>query len=69
MNDDDIELSEERIKRMTGYSRPTYQEKMLRSLGIPCRRRPDNSLLVLRRDCVTQSNIKTDHPKRKSERR
>lgn len=43
-----LSLSEAEIKEITGYSRPAYQLKVLASLGVPARKRPDNSILVLR---------------------
>ncbi len=42
------ELTDEEIQRITRYRRPTKQMEVLRSLGIPARLRPDNTLLVLR---------------------
>ncbi|MFP3644996.1 DUF4224 domain-containing protein [Paraburkholderia sp. SIMBA_054] len=37
---------------MTGYRRPGKQMETLKSLGIPARKRPDNSVLVLRVHCM-----------------
>jgi hypothetical protein len=37
---------------MTGYRRPGKQIETLKSLGIPARKRPDNSVLVLRVHCM-----------------
>lgn len=58
-----IELSEAEIKRITGYTRPAYQMKVLRELGIRARRRPDNSILVLRMDCTNRHATPEDEPK------
>lgn len=70
MDTTDIELSEAEIKRITGYSRPAYQIKVLRGLGIPARKRPDNSVLVLRMHCTSPATVAAnDAPRRKSERR
>ena len=69
MSAQDFILTEQELKEITGYVRPAYQSRILKSLGIPCRKRPDNTLLVLRRDCQQQSTAHTDHPKRKSERK
>lgn len=50
--DQPLELTETEIVRMTGYKRPTRQIEMLKSLGIPARKRPDNSVLVMRVHCL-----------------
>lgn len=47
-----FELSEAEIVRMTGYRRPGKQIETLKSLGIPARRRPDNTVLVMRVHCL-----------------
>ncbi|PTE00831.1 DUF4224 domain-containing protein [Pandoraea apista] len=47
-----LELTGEEIARITGYRRATKQLDVLASLGIPARRRPDNSVLVLRMHCL-----------------
>lgn len=59
------------IKGMTGYSRPANQLKMLASLGIPAKRRPDNSVLVMRMHCMHPAAIQgaANAPKLKSSRK
>ncbi|VVD75288.1 DUF4224 domain-containing protein [Pandoraea commovens] len=47
-----LELTGEEIARITGYRRAAKQIDVLASLGIPARRRPDNSVLVLRMHCL-----------------
>ncbi|WP_322880322.1 DUF4224 domain-containing protein [Pandoraea sputorum] len=47
-----LELTGEEIVRITGYRRASKQLDVLTSLGIPARRRPDNSVLVLRMHCL-----------------
>jgi hypothetical protein len=47
----DFILTEDELKGITGYSRPAFQERCLKKFGIPCQRRPDNSLIVLRMHC------------------
>lgn|GEM_PF-1181460 len=50
--DQPLELTETELVRMTGYRRPGKQIETLKSLGIPARKRPDNSVLVLRVHCM-----------------
>lgn len=45
---DQLALTDDEVHELTGYARPTKQLEVLKSLGIPARRRPDNSVLVLR---------------------
>jgi hypothetical protein len=59
-----LELTEDEIERITGYKRPTKQMEMLKSLGIPARRRPDNSVLVMRMHCIAPAQIPTAMIKR-----
>jgi len=66
----DLALSASEIREITGYARPSLQLEVLRSLGIPARRRPDNSILVMRMHCThpaaaTQAPL----PQRKSAKR
>lgn len=58
-----IMLTEQEIKDLTGYSRPAYQMKVLKSLGIPVRRRPDDTLIVLRMDCISRTAQPANEPK------
>ena len=72
MSAESIALSEKELKELTGYSRPAFQMKILQDLGIPARRRPDNSLLVLRMHCLHPAAIAQaakDGPKLKSSRK
>jgi uncharacterized protein DUF4224 len=46
-----LELTKEELIRLTGYRIPRKQLEVMRSLGIPARMRPDNSVLVLRMHC------------------
>ncbi|MDB5777543.1 MAG: hypothetical protein JWP38_3676 [Herbaspirillum sp.] len=52
MNSQPITLTDEEIKELTGYARPAYQLRVLKELGIQARKRPDNSVLVLRMHCM-----------------
>jgi hypothetical protein len=68
--DQPIDLTEEEIVRMTGYRRPGKQMETLKALGIPARRRPDNSVLVMRVHCIypvgSPERAANDRPKLKS---
>jgi hypothetical protein len=48
MNNQDLTLSAAELKNVTGYAKPVFQLRVLKELGIPARRRPDNTVLVLR---------------------
>jgi hypothetical protein len=48
MNNQDLTLSPAELKSVTGYAKPIFQLRVLKELGIPARRRPDNTVLVLR---------------------
>lgn len=52
-----LALSEDEIHKITGYARPTKQLEVLASLGVPARRRPDNSVLVLRMHLVHPATV------------
>lgn len=52
MNAQPITLTDDEIKELTGYSSAAYQLRVLQELCIPARKRPDNSVLVLRMHCV-----------------
>ncbi len=43
-------LSPEELEELTHLVRPAAQARFLEEMGVPCRRRPDGTLLVLRRD-------------------
>ncbi len=43
-----LEMTQEELARITGYRRSQKQIEVLRSLGVPARLRPDNTVLVLR---------------------
>lgn len=67
---DELALPEHEVQELTGYARPKRQLDVLKSLGIPARLRPDNTVLVLRmhlRNPVTVAA--NDGPKLKSSRR
>jgi hypothetical protein len=67
-----ITLSHDEIRELTGYVRPVFQMRILKDLGIPARRRPDNSVLVLRMHCwhpLAQPQKPNDAPKLKSSRK
>lgn len=67
----DYVLDNEEIRDMTGYSRPFYQMRVLSELGIPAKRRPDNSLIVMRMHCLhpIAQKAANDIPKLKSSRK
>lgn len=52
-----LELTDTELERITGYRRPSKQMEVLKSLGIPARRRPDNSVLVMRMHCIAPAQI------------
>jgi hypothetical protein len=63
-------LSDAELTKLTGYRVPAYQMKVLKSLGIPARRRPDNSVLVMRMHCMHPATLPAnDAPKLKSSRK
>ena len=66
-----ITLTDQEIKELTGYSRTAYQLRVLAELHIPARKRPDNSVLVLRMDCTSRSaqQAANDVPQLKSSRK
>lgn len=65
-----IALTDDELKELTGYSRPAYQLRILKGLGIPARRRPDNSVLVMRMHCTTPVALAAnDAPKLKPKKR
>lgn len=65
-----IALTDDELRELTGYSRPAYQIRILKALGIPARRRPDNSVLVMRMHCTTPVSLAAnDAPKLKPKKR
>lgn len=48
-----VELSEEEIYNITHYRRAAEQLRALRELGIPARRRHDNTVCVLRMHAIS----------------
>jgi hypothetical protein len=68
LNDQNPELEEWEIVRITRYRRPKKQVEMLKSLGVPAKLRCDNTVLVLRMHLMTptQQQAANDAPKRKS---
>lgn len=63
-------LSEVELTKLTGYRVLAYQLKVLKSLGIPARRRPDNSVLVMRMHCMHPSTLPvSEAPKLKLSRK
>jgi hypothetical protein len=52
-----LELTEGELERITGYKRPSKQIEVLKAFGIPARRRPDNSVLVMRMHCIAPTQI------------
>jgi hypothetical protein len=46
-----LTLDADELYEITGYRIPSKQLEVMRSLGIPARMRPDNSVLVLRMHC------------------
>lgn len=65
----ELTLSAEEIKGMTGYARPALQLRVLQSLGIPARKRPDNSILVMRMHCIHPATLVQQAPQLKSSRK
>ncbi len=53
----ELALSDKEVHEITGYARPTKQLEVLKSLGVPARRRPDNSVLVLRMHLVHPATV------------
>lgn len=52
-----LTLSEAEVIDITGKRRQTEQMNVLKALGIPSRRRYDNSVLVLRMHCVHSGRV------------
>ena len=65
----ELALSPEEIKEITGYARPALQLRVLQSLGIPARKRPDNSILVMRMHCIHPATHVQHEPRLKSSRK
>lgn len=67
----ELALSKNEVNRITGYARPTKQLEVLKLLGIPALRRPDNTVLVLRMHCIHPAATTTvgDAPKVKALKR
>ncbi len=64
-----LELTAEELQRITGYRRPQKQLEVLRSLGVPARLRPDNTVLVLRMHMTHPAELATERrPQLKSAR-
>lgn len=67
--DNQFELTDAEIIRMTGYRRPGKQIETLKSLGIPALRRQDNTVLVMRVHCIypvgSPERAANDRPKLK----
>lgn len=62
----ELELSTSEVNRITGYTRPTKQLQVLKFLGVPALRRPDNTVLVLRMHCIHPTTTAvSDAPKLK----
>lgn len=59
-----LELTGGELERITGYRRPSKQMEVLKSLGIPSRLRPDNSVLVMRMHCIAPSPIPNEPVRR-----
>lgn len=53
----DLTLSPAELKSVTGYAKPIFQLRVLRELGIPARRRSDNTVLVLRMHMLHPSAV------------
>jgi hypothetical protein len=68
---DDPELSEAEIVRITRYHRPSLQLAILRKMGIPATMRRDNTVLVFRMHTMTPAvmSAANDRPKLKSSRK
>lgn len=61
-----LTLSVEELAKITGYARPTNQLRVLKELGIPARRRPDNTVLVMRMHCLhPAATVQKTEPKLK----
>jgi hypothetical protein len=72
MSSQAITLSNDEIRELTGYVSPKFQMRTLKDLGIPARRRPDNSVIVLRMHCVhpiEQQHKQSEAPTLKSSRK
>lgn len=61
----DLILSPDELLKITGYARPSNQLRVLGELGIPARRRPDNSVLVMRMHCLHPVAMVKAEPKLK----
>jgi len=48
----DITLTKDELYKVTGYKVQAHQLRILKELGIPARRRTDNSIAVLRVHCM-----------------
>jgi hypothetical protein len=68
---DPLDLTEQELVNITGYARPSNQLRVLKDLGIPARRRPDNTILVLRMHMLHPVSLSspTNKPIQKSAKR
>jgi hypothetical protein len=65
-----LTLTEAELFELTHYQRPASQLRFLKEIGIPAKKRPDNTVLVMRMHLVTQaSNDVQSGPKLKSARK
>ncbi len=55
-----LEMTREEIERITGYVQPAKQLEVMRSLGVPARLRPDNTVLVLRMHLTHPATLTTE---------
>lgn len=66
----DLTLSEEQLYQVTGTRQPTRQLKRLQELGIPAKRRTDNTVAVLLVHCTHPVQLpESTKPQLKSSRR
>lgn len=64
-----ITLSQEEIREITHLQKPTAQIRYLKGLGIQAKKRPDNTVLVMRHQLVQAANDTVQQPTLKSARR
>lgn len=55
-------LSPDELRDLTGKTRPAAQERVLASMEIPFRKRPDGSLVVIRTDLLAAPTGRAREP-------
>jgi hypothetical protein len=55
---DNLTLSAGELFELTGYRRASNQLRVLKEMNIPARRRPDNTVTVMRMHCIHPATVR-----------